>query len=299
MKVLITGGSGLLGSKLAEVLIRSNYHVYTGFLKHIPTLGEKVRVDITDNDSVDQVFDKIRPDVVVHAAALTNVDKCELDQELAYRTNVLGTRNIVRNSKKYSAFLVYVSTDYVFDGKKGLYSEGDEPNPINYYGYTKLLGEQEVKENLDEFCIVRPSVIFGAITATGKTNFVLWVIDRLSKHEKIKIVTDQWVSPTLNTNLAYMINEIIERKLSGLLHLSGATRINRFDFVKLIAKIFDLNDTLIYPVNMDDIRWVARRPRDSSLNVNKAMRLLRNKPWKVDIALEFLKRELSNIKMGS
>ncbi len=295
MRVLITGGSGLFGSKLAEVLAESDYHVYSGYLEHVPTHGEKIRIDITDEGNVERVFNRVRPDVVVHAAAFTNVDKCELEREIAYKVNVIGTRYVVNNARKYSSFLVYVSTDYVFDGSKGLYREKDEPNPVNYYGYTKLMGEYEVINNLSEYCIVRPSVIYGSTPASGKTNFVLWVIDKLSGGERIKIVVDQWISPTLNTNLSVMVKEVIERKLSGIFHLSGATRISRFDFVKAIAKVFDLEVELVIPISMDQLSWVAKRPRDSSLDVSKAMKVLRNKPLDVEASLNILKGELSPI----
>ena len=296
MRVLITGGSGLFGSKLAEVLVKSDCHVYSGYLEHVPPFGEKIRIDITDGGNVERVFDRVRPDVVVHAAALTNVDRCESDRDIAYKINVLGTRNIVTYASKYSSFLVYVSTDYVFDGNRGMYTEEDEPNPINYYGYTKLLAEYEVKERLNEYCIVRPSVIYGSVPATGKTNFVLWVIDKLSKHKEVKIVVDQWISPTLNTNLAYMVREIIDRQLDGVFHLSGATRISRFEFVKEIARVFGLDESLIIPISVADLSWVAKRPRDSSLDVSKAMKTLKNKPWSVDVSLATLKRELTNNK---
>jgi len=292
MRILMTGASGLLGSKLTQIMVERGYEVYSGYHEHRPLHGTPIKFNVSIKNEVEKAFKISQPDVVIHAAALTNVDKCELEKELAWKINVNGTKNIAQLSKKYNSFLIYISTDYVFDGLKGLYSEEDEPNPINYYGLTKLKGEEEVQNTLEDYCIARASVIYGSRPATGKINFVLWIIEKLRREEKIKIVTDQWNSPTLNTNLAEMLSEIIERRLTGIYHLSGATRINRYDFAKLIAKTFNLNENLIEPTSSDKLSWKARRPRDSSLNTNKAFRTLKNKPLTIEKALKRLKEEL-------
>ncbi|MCR8473778.1 MAG: sugar nucleotide-binding protein, partial [Crenarchaeota archaeon] len=127
--------------------------------------------------------------------------------------NVEGTRNAAELSRRYEAFLVYVSTDYVFKEDKGMYRETEEANPVNYYGLTKLEGERRVIDILDGYCIVRSSVIYGSRPASGKVNFALWIIERLRRDEAVNVLRDQWNSPTLNTNLAEMILEIAERKL--------------------------------------------------------------------------------------
>jgi len=292
MRILITGASGLLGSKLVELSIKKGYEVYSGFYGHKPSDGFPVRVDVSDRNSVEKTFKIAKPDVVIHAAALTNVDKCEVDKELAWSINVVGTKNIVEQSKKFEAFLIYVSTDYVFDGEKGMYKETDDPNPINYYGLTKLEGEKIVADTLDDYCIVRSSVIYGARPASGKINFALWVIKQLKNGKTINIVTDQYVSPTLNTNLAEMILEIAERRLTGIYHLAGATRISRYEFARLIAETFNLSSTLIAPIKMNTLKWIAKRPRDSSLNVSKAKNDLHNPPLEIEDALKKLKEEL-------
>lgn len=136
-----------------------------------------------------------------YKAALTNVDKCELEKELVWKINVERTANIARSSRKYDAFLVYVSTDSVFDGETGMYKETDKPSSINYYRLTKLKGEEKVKNSVEEFCIARTSVIYGSIPATGKVNFALWLLEKLENKEKVKIVTDQWNSPHVKHKL--------------------------------------------------------------------------------------------------
>ncbi|MFN3384911.1 MAG: SDR family oxidoreductase, partial [Archaeoglobaceae archaeon] len=209
-----------------------------------------------------------------------------------WKINVVGTKNVSKLCKEFKAFLIYVSTDYVFKGDKGMYGEEEETDPINYYGFTKLEGEKIVK-GLGEFCIARTSVIYGSKPASGKTNFALWLIEKLRKEEAVSVVSDQYNSPTLNTNLAEMLLEIAERRLSGIYHLAGATRMSRYEFAKLVAKTFDLSKDLIRPTSMESLNWVAKRPRDSSLNVSKAMRELRNKPKEIKLALNELKDEMA------
>jgi len=189
--------------------------------------------------------------------------------------------------------LIYVSTDYVFSGKKGMYTETDETKPINHYGKTKLEGEKIVRNLMPDWCIARPSVIYGSVPAAGKTNFALWVIDKLRKGEQIKIITDQYVSPTINTNLAEMILEVAQRRLTGIYHLSGATPINRYDFACLIAETFDLNKNLIKPAKSEEMNWNAQRPKNTSLNIEKASRTLTKKPLKIEDALNKLKEEIT------
>jgi dTDP-4-dehydrorhamnose reductase len=292
VRLLVTGASGLLGSNLCELAIRKNHEVYSAYSQHKPLQGAPIQFDVSDKDAVEEIFRKVNPEAVVHAAALTNVDKCESEKELAWKTNVEGTENIAELCEKHRAFLVYISTDYVFDGEKGRYKENDKPAPINYYGLTKLRGEESVENLAAQHCIARSSVIYGSIPATGKINFALWLLDKLERKETVTIVTDQWNSPTLNTNLADMVLEVLERKLTGIFHLAGATRLSRYDFAKSLAQIFRLDANLILPASSKEIPWTAKRPRDSSLTVDRACQTLRSKPLKVLEALEKMKKEM-------
>jgi dTDP-4-dehydrorhamnose reductase len=295
LKLLITGASGLYGSKLSELATARSYTVHSGYSLDQPAYGTPIQFDVSDKNRVEQVFKKVNPEVVVHAAALTDVDKCELNKELAWRINVEGTRNIAEAVKKSRASLLYISTDYVFNGEAGRYEETDRTDPINHYGFTKSKAEELVKDLVDEYCIARASVIYGSTPAAGKINFALWVLNKLKNNEQIKIVIDQWNSPTLNTNLAEMTLEILERKLNGTFHLSGATRISRYDFAKLIAQTFNIDANLINPCSSADFSWATKRPRDSSLKTAKAQRTLKNKPLQISQALERMKQELANL----
>lgn len=288
MRIFITGGGGLLGSKLAEMALKEGHEVFSGYNHNLPGNGEPVKLDLAVNDnSISKAVDLARPEVIFHTAALTDVDKCELERDLACRTNARGTKVLAEAAKNAGAFLVYVSTDYVFDGGRGLYREDDATNPISHYGYTKLLGEKYAD------CVARTCVIYGSRPASGKVNFALWIIDKLQKGEGIRVVTDQYISPTLNTNLARMLLEAGERRLEGIYHLAGAERISRYDYACRLADVVGLDKSLIAPSKMADIGWKAKRPMDSSMDVSKAAQLLREKPWDIDKSFRTLKRESS------
>lgn len=292
MKLFITGASGLLGTKLCQIALRKNHEVYAAYSQHKPLYGTPIELNIFDPKAERQALDKTKPEAVVHAAALTDVDRCELEKELAWKTNVEATTNLARLCKENGVFLLYVSTDYVFDGEKGMYRETDKPAPINHYGLTKLKGEEAVQA-LDNYCIARGSVIYGSTPATGKVNFALWLLDKLRKKEEVKIIIDQWNSPTLNVSMAEMIIETLEKRTTGTFNLAGATRLSRYEFAQHFAETFNLDPKYITPVQSKQIKWVARRPRDSSLNVEKAEHELTNKPLGIHEALKEMKEEIT------
>jgi dTDP-4-dehydrorhamnose reductase len=202
---------------------------------------------------------------------------------------VEGTRAIAEAARKAGSYLVYISTDYVFDGQRGLYQEEEETNPVSYYGLSKLLGEEFC---LDQGCIARTCVIYGSRPASGKVNFALWLLNALKSGKEARVVTDQFITPTLNSNLAAMVLEAADRHLSGNYHLSGASRVSRYDFACELARAFDLDRRLIIPSQMSDIGWLARRPMDSSLDTSKASRTLKNRPLKLYESLQVLRDEL-------
>ncbi len=294
MKLLVTGASGLFGSKLAEKALEKGVSVFSGYSKDAPSVGVPAFFDVSDNGQVEQAFEAAKPDVVVHAATLTDVDKCELNRELAWKINVEGTQNVAKAASRAGAFLVYISTDYVFGGEKGCYKETDPTGPINYYGLTKLKAEETARSILPNCCIARTSVIYGAKPAAGKINFALWLINKLEAGERLRIVTNQWNSPTLNSSLADMVLDVVEQRLGGVFHLCGACRVSRYDFALGVADVFGLDKGLIESVDSSSFNWPAKRPCDSSLDVSKARQFLRVKPLELASALALLKKELKN-----
>jgi dTDP-4-dehydrorhamnose reductase len=291
MKLVVTGASGLYGSKLVEFAVDQGHQVYAFHNQHPAPHGTPVKLDITSKEELQAEIQRIQPDAIVHAATLTGVDQCELNRELAWKINVEGTQNIVEAAKATGAFLLYISTDYVFDGEKGGYKEDDLPSPVNYYGYTKLKAEEAVRKSSGEYCIGRTSVIYGSTPAAGKINFALWLLDKLRKREQVKVFVDQWNSPTLNSSLADMTLEVVERKLTGVFHLSGASRINRYEFAMALAKTSGVDESLVVPARSEELSFPAKRPKDSSLDTTKAQQTLKHKPLQIAEALKRLKTE--------
>lgn len=285
--MLIIGGSGLLGQRLVDYFDKKYSVVGTYHNRHPDVASTFVHMNITNKENILSCFEDICPDIVVLSAAFTNVDKCEIEKKMAYKVNVAGIKDVCKQIEKYNAKCVYVSTDYVFDGKKGNYVETDSVNPINFYGETKKEAEDIVSFICSDFLILRPSVIFGI----EKPNFVTWVIDSLKKKQQINIVTDQFVSPTLNVDFGLQLDALLRADQQGVFHCSGGERINRFDFSCEIADVFNLEKQLINPISMDDLNWMAKRPIDSSLNVTKISDF--QKPMPVRKALMVLKKEIS------
>lgn len=285
-RILVTGASGLLGSRIVKAA-KGNYEV-------IPSHNTKrlhpnsLKLDITRRKETFSLFKNIKPDLTIHTAAETNVDKCETRRELAWKTNVKGTRNVAKACSEISAKIVYISTDYVFKGEKGLYTEEDKPSPINYYGITKLEGENQVRKLCKNYVILRTSVLYG--WHSWKQNFATWVIDSLKQKKKISIVQDHFNTPTLADNLAEIIVETVKRNLQGLYHASGNQRISRYEFAQQIAEAFDLNQSLIKPIKTNSMTsWTAKRPKDSSLDTNKIKKLLDIKPLDINEGLKRMK----------
>ena len=289
MKLLVTGASGLLGEKTAQLALKKGHDVYSTSKERPTNFGTPIKLDLTNEGEISKIVSKLNPEAIIHSAAYTDVDGCETNRDLAWKINAEATKHIALASVGINAHITCVSTDYVFDGEKGLYTEEDKPNPISYYGYTKLKGEEFVKENATKWCIARPSVIYG--WSVYRQNFATWLISSLHEKKEVKALKDQYISPTFNTNLAQMLLEITERKITGILHTAGDTRISRCEYAMKLAEVFNLNTDLIKPAKMDEMSWKAKRPSDSSLNVSKASAVLNSKPLKLNQALKMMKEE--------
>ena len=287
-KLLVTGASGLLGNKIVE--LTKNDYITTPVHNTKPLQPNSVMLDITDAGRVSNLFSKLKPDVVVHTASETNVDKCEIEKNHAWKINTEGTRNVAEACQRVDAKLIHISTDYVFNGEKGLYDEEDKPNPINYYGLTKLEGEKQVIQNCRNHIILRTSVIYG--WHQWKRNFATWVINQLRQNKEITVVDDHYNTPTLADNLAEMAIEALQNDLLGLYHASGTERVSRYDFAIQIAKTFRLDPSLIKPIKMSQLAaWVAKRPKDSSLNTDKIQKHLKAKPLNITDGLNIMKQQ--------
>ena len=280
----MTGASGLLGSELTRLLSQNGHEVIAGYNTHPPSIGQPLRIDLADLNQIEPTVRKARPDTIIHTAATTDVDLCEKDPALAEIVNGKATGKIAEAGNALQSPIIYLSTDYVFEGERGNYREDEEPHPVNQYGRTKLLGEQLLKESGAPYLIARSSVVYGW-ARKFRPNYATWVLSKLEANEPFNVVTGNCASPTLNLNLAEMIMELVLRRIQGTLHVAGATRIDRYDFAIQIAKTFNLPTDLIKPVKSEPIAWKAKRPTDSSLNVDKAQAVLDRKPLKLHEAL--------------
>ena len=256
MKYLITGGTGQLGHDIVKELISRGELNYLA-----PTTKE---MNITNKDEVEKVILGFKPDIIFHCAAYTAVDKAEEDRENCYNVNVNGTKNIVEVAKRINAKVVYISTDYVFDGtKKTEYETEDITNPINYYGYTKLLGEKEVQQ-LNDYLIVRISWVFGE---NGK-NFVKTMLNLAETKTELSIVSDQIGSPTYTKDLSKLLLDMIENNKKGLFFATNEDFCSWYEFAEYIFKINNINIKL-NKVLTKDYKTLAKRPLNSKLSKNK------------------------------
>lgn len=279
MRVLITGGSGLLGWWLAWSFVKAGYQVISTFNTSEPSGPDGVewkRLDITRPEQVSRVVSESKPDLIIHSAAYTDVDGCEINRKRALEVNYYGTLWVLRVAASLGSRLVYISTDYVFDGLKGEYKEDDEPNPVNYYGLSKLLGEAAslaVKDSL----VVRVSGLYG-YSPTGKRNFAINAIEKLLSGEIVKAFHDQFLSPTYVQELSNLIVKAIETRVEGLIHIAG-DRLSRYQQALLIADALGAPRDRVRPVSMSELSLPAKRPRDSSLDTSRARSLgLAHKP---------------------
>jgi len=284
MKCLVTGSSGLIGSKLVYDLEQIGHTVISCYNNIKPQFGIPTKLDLLNLTDISKTIKKFHPDTIIHLAALTDVEKCEVEKQLANSINEKATELIVKEAENIGCFLIYLSTDYVFDGKKGFYTETDFPKPLNHYGKTKLTGENFVKNSNTKWSVIRTSTPYDI--HYYKKTFPIWIIENLQKNIKLNIVEDQYTSPTYVPNLSKMILEIITQKLEGFFHLSGSTRISRFEFAKKIIENLDLNSSLLNPVKLDTMPWKSKRPLDSSLDVSKSNLILTTKPFSIEDSLD-------------
>ena len=263
-KILITGAFGQLGTSLCKVL--SNESILAAGRVIISTKKYKcIELDITNQRKVAEIISNYKPDIIIHLAAMTDVDGCEKTPEIAFDVNVKATENLLTS---FTGKFIYISTDYVFDGEKGPYFEDDKVNPMSVYGKTKLYGENLVQQSDIDWVILRSNIIFSYSDRT-KASFVNWVVDSLKKRQMITVVNDQWNNPTWTNDLAKVISKIIEKDINGLYHYGGRDYLNRLEFAKMIASTFGLDGSLIKPITTSELNWLAQRPLKSGLYTNK------------------------------
>ncbi len=295
MRLLITGVSGMLGHAL--IRLASEEHEAWGSYKFHPVSfpqGQTFAMDLVDETQVKERVMSLRPEAIVHAAALTGVDECEKDPLLANRINVQATKSLARMAGELGAGFIYISTDYVFDGSKGDYAETDTPSPISVYGTSKLLGEEAVRASCPRALVIRTS-IFG-FNIQNKAGAVEYVLKSLRRGEPITRFADQFATPIYTGDLSRLILELLARGSEGVFHVSGGEKVSRYTFALKVADVFSLSREMIRPVPFKHLEGLAKRPRDSSLSGEKVERHLEMQLPKVEEGLGRLRKDLNFIE---
>jgi dTDP-4-dehydrorhamnose reductase len=297
-RVLITGANGLLGQALVRQMSAwPEYDVLATARDRAPRYRDSscgyLPLDITQAGDVRRAFLDFTPDVVINCAAVTQVDDCESSRELCWKVNVDAVETLAKNCLATGARLIQVSTDFVFDGEDGPYRESDRPEPVNFYGKSKLAAENMVRgAGLDQWAIARTVLVYGTAHGMTRSNIVLWIVDKLQKGEKIKVVTDQFRSPTYVEDLATGIERIVRFKKSGLYHLSGREYLSIYDFAQLVARTFDLDASLIEPTDRTAFSQNAERPPRTGFIILKAETELGFRPRSIPDALRHLGQQI-------
>lgn len=271
-KILITGGSGLLGSNIAKLAAPRFETTVTYYKNRINLPGVAfIAVDLTLKGDVDKICE-IKPGLIIHTAALTNIDYCEENPKEAYNHNVLASRNIAEAAKRSGAYLIHISTDCVFDGESGNYKEEDKTNPINVYGKTKLEAEQSVLSVYPGSCVVRTN-IFGW-NALNKLSLAEWMLNKLETGKELPGFKDVRFSPILVNDLAEALFELYQKKYEGIIHAASSEACSKLEFARMIAEVFGCDAKCIKPVSCCDVGLRAPRGRDMSLDTSRASSVL-------------------------
>jgi dTDP-4-dehydrorhamnose reductase len=296
MKILVTGSNGLLGQKISNVL-GNNIDVEPIFSARNPLTysinrGSFEVLDIANQENVNQVISSVKPDVIIHAAAMTQVDDCELKKDECWLQNTTATEYLIAASSRVGTHFIFVSTDFIFDGKSGPLDESAVPSPVNYYGESKLAAEEVVKKYRGAWSILRTVLVYGVAHDMSRSNIVLWVKKSLEEGKTINVVDDQWRTPTLAEDLALGCWLIAKKKKEGIFHISGEEMMSPYEIAVRTARFFSLDESLIRRTDSTQFKQPARRPLKTGFNIDKAKNELGYKPHTFEEGLSLLQKQL-------
>ena len=297
MKTLITGSNGLLGQKLVQLILGKGHElVATARGKNrlpIPEDRYTYRsMDITDRDQVIQVIQDEKPDVVIHTAAMTNVDQCETEREACWKLNVDAVEYMIEACEATGAYLVHLSTDFIFDGEAGPYDEEATPNPVSYYGESKLAAEKLLFESHIKYGIARTVLVYGIAHDMSRSNIILWVKGSLEAGKDIKVVDDQLRSPTLAEDLAIGCYLMAEKRAEGVFNISGKDLLTPFDMAVKTAEFFGLDMSTMTRADASSFTQTAKRPPKTGFIIDKATHELGYDPRSFDEGIAILAKQM-------
>lgn len=300
-KVLVTGSNGLLGQKLTDLYLTKDdvELVATGLgnNRHPESEGfEYVEMDITNEQQVKDVISEHKPDCIINTAAMTNVDACEENKSLCDALNVHAVEYLSKGAEANGAHFIHLSTDFIFDGTAGPYKEDDEPNPLSYYGNSKLKGEEIVKENCSNWSILRTVLVYGLVADMSRSNIVLWAKESLEKERPISVVDDQFRSPTLAEDLAMGCYLAESQGKEGVFNISGKDQMNIYELVERVAARYNLSMDNVSRTSSEKLNQKAKRPRITGFDLSKARVELGYEPHSFEEGMALLEQQVAQAK---
>lgn len=300
MKILITGANGLLGQKLVNLLQQEkDIELLATSRGQSRLLTKNIRyksLDIENRNNVAEVVSSFAPDAIIHTAAMTNVDTCEQNREACWQANVKAVENLVTAAEENNSFFIHLSTDFIFSGDDGPYSEDAEARPVNYYGESKLASEEVVKRCKAPWAIVRTVLVYGITPGMSRSNIILWVKDGLENGKTLQVVDDQLRSPTLAEDLAAGCLLVAKQKAAGIWHISGKEMLTPYDMAIKTADFFKLDKNLINKTDSTRFTQPAKRPSRTGFIIDKAMQQLGYKPHSFEEGIALLAEQLTDIQ---
>ncbi|WP_233900799.1 SDR family oxidoreductase [Tenacibaculum piscium] len=305
--VLITGSNGLLGQTLVNLLVTENHqnkhqnkinnkYNVIGFSRGENRSGRTdftyISIDITDKKNLLQELKKHQPDVIINTAAMTNVDACENNKTACDALNIDAVKNLIAFSEENKTHLIHLSTDFIFDGKKGFYKETDVPNPLNYYGKSKLKAEEILTKSTIKYTILRTILVYGKVFDMSRSNIVLWVKKSLEENKKITIVNDQYRMPTYVEDLALACKLAMDNDITGIFNISSNTLLSIYEIAQQIATVFNLDKQLIAPISTKELGQKAMRPPKTGFDLTNTKSVLKFIPKSFEENLQIFKEKL-------
>ena len=302
MKALITGSNGLLGQKLTPLLLEKKVEVIATGKGPDRTHTENVNyryleLDITDRDQVLNIVKTHKPDVIINTAALTNVDQCESENEACRKLNVDAVEYLVNACEQNGCHLIHLSTDFIFDGENGPYTEDDQPNPISFYGQSKLDAEALITKSALKWSILRTVLVYGIVPNMSRSNIILWVKESLESKKDIKVVTDQWRTPTLAEDLAMGCYLAAIKEAQGVFNISGKDMLTPYDMSIKTADYFNLDKSYIAKADSTTFSQPAKRPPKTGFVIDKAINELGFDPHSFDEGIAIVDKQVKAAKI--
>ena len=302
-RILITGSNGLLGQKLVKLFLKKpGYEIHA--LSRGPNRLDRQKgylyhdIDLLDKEALIDTLAQIDPEVIVHTAAMTNVDACELQQEKCDRMNIEVVANILEYCDDKDVYLVHLSTDFIFDGKKGsVYKEDDQPNPVNHYGLSKLKSEELITNSNVDHAILRTILVYGIVDGNDRSNIVLWVKNSLEDKKEIHVVTDQLRMPTFAEDLAEACWLAVEKRARGVFNVSSNELMSIYEIALAVADAFDLDKKLIKPVRTNALSLPADRPLSTGFDLNKSITEINLPSYSFLDRLQVFKDQLNSLEV--